>query len=314
MNVSASPPKGEAVKEQTLNFYMGLETNATLQLQSQLRLHINQTELSAELGWEVNASKLTWMYWNQTQNQWTPVESYMNQDGYLVCNTDHFSTWTVGEYAQVNSESKIPPDMPIDALQLNKTDTTPSGEMESIQAMETKVFFYRNFTLMMNCTENCALNMTLDPQVRNRLLSISVEPNQTMTLAMNVSASPPQGEVVMENNLNFYMELEPNADLQLQSQLRLHINQTELSQELGRELNMSKLTWMYWNQTRNNWVPVESQMDQNGYLVCNTEHFSTWTVGEYDPEVVPENIHIYTVVGLVAIVSVASIYLKRKKR
>jgi len=225
-----------------------------------------------------------------------------------------FSSVTLAQPGESFSGSKIPPDMPVDALQLNKTDTTPTGEMESIQAMETKVFFYRNFTLMMNSTENCALNMTLDPQVRNRLLTLSVEPNQTMTLAMNVSASPPQGEAVMENNLNFYMGLEPNADLQLQSQLRLHINQTELIQELGRKLNMSKLTWMYWNQTRNNWVPVESHMDQNGYLVCNTDHFSTWTVAEYDPEVVPENIHIYTVVSLVAIVSVASIYLKRKKR
>jgi len=225
-----------------------------------------------------------------------------------------FSSVTLAQPGESFSGSKIPPDMPVDALQLNKTDITPSGEMESIQAMKTKVFFYRNFTLMMNSTENCALNMTLDPQVRNRLLTLSVEPNQTMTLAMNVSASPPQGEAVMENNLNFYMGIEPNADLQLQSQLRLYINQTELSQELGREVNASRLTWMYWNQTQSQWTPVESQMDQNGYLVCNTDHFSTWTVAEYDPELVPENIHIITVVGLVAIVSVASIYMKRKKK
>ena len=225
-----------------------------------------------------------------------------------------FSSVTLAQPGESFSGSKIPPDMPVDALQLNKTDITPTGEMESIQAMEPKVFFYRNFTLMMNCTENCSLNMTLDPQVKNRLLTLSAEPNQTMTLAMNVSASPPQGEAVMENNLNFYMGIEPNADLQLQSQLRLHINQTELSQELGREVNASRLIWHYWNQTENQWVPVESYMDQNGYLVCNTDHFSTWTVAEYDPELVPENIHIITVVGLVAIVSVASIYMKRKKK
>ena len=168
---------------------------------------------------------------------------------------------------------------------------------------------------MMNCTENCALNTTLDPQVRNKLLSLSVEPNQTMTLAMNVSASPPQGEAVMERTLNFYMGLEPNATLQLQSQLKLHINQTELSEELGREVNASRLIWHYWNQTQNQWIPVESYMDQNQYLVCNTTHFSTWTVAEVEnPEQIPENIHIYTVVGLVAIVTVASIYLKRKKK
>ena len=224
-----------------------------------------------------------------------------------------FSTVTLAQPGESSSGSKIPPDMPVDALQLNKTDITPSGEMESIQAMEAKVFFYRNFTLMMNCTENCALNMTLDPQVRNRLLTLSVEPNQTMTLTMNVSASPPQGEALMENNLNFYMGIEPNDNLQLQSQLKLHINQTEFSEELGREVNASRLTWMYWNQTQSQWTPVESQMDQNGYIVCNTDHFSTWTVAEYDPELVPENIHIFTVVGLVALVSVVSIYLKRKK-
>ena len=224
-----------------------------------------------------------------------------------------FSSVTLAQPGESSSGSKIPPDMPVDAIQLNKTNTTPSGEMESIQAMKTKVFFYRNFTLMMNSTENCALNMTLDPQIRNRLLTLSVEPNQTMTLAMNVSASPPQGEAVMENNLNFYMGIEPNDNLQLQSQLKLHINQTELNQELGREVNASRLTWMYWNQTQSQWTPVESQMDQNGYLVCNTDHFSTWTVAEYDPELVPENIHIFTVVGLVALVSVVSIYLKRKK-
>ena len=225
-----------------------------------------------------------------------------------------FSSLTLAQPGESSSGSKIPPDMPVGALQLNKTDITPSGEMESIQAMETKVFFYRNFTLMMNCTENCSLNMTLDPQVRNRLLTLSVEPNQTMSLTMNVSASPPQGEAVMENNLNFYMGIEPNDNLQLQSQLKLHINQTELSEELGREVNASRLTWMYWNQTQNQWTPVESQMDQNGYIVCNTDHFSTWTVAEYDPKLVPENIHIFTVVGLVAIVSVASIYMKRKKK
>lgn len=225
-----------------------------------------------------------------------------------------FSAITLAQPGEPSSGSKVPPDMPVDALQFNRTNLTPSGYMESLQAMETNVFFYRNFTLMMNCTQNCELNMTLDPQVRSRLVSISVEPNQTMTLAMNVSASPPSGEAVMQNTLNFYMGLEPNAELQLQSQLRLQINQTELSQELDREVNASKLTWMYYNQTQNQWIPVESHMDQNQYLVCNTTHFSTWTVAEFDPELVPENIHAYTVVAIATIVAVASICWKRKKR
>ena len=97
MNLSSTPLEGEKLMERTLNFYLGIEPNATLQLNAQIRLYINQTELSQELNREVNASRLTWMYWNGTQGEWETVESYMDQDGYLVCETDHFSTWTVSE-------------------------------------------------------------------------------------------------------------------------------------------------------------------------------------------------------------------------
>jgi hypothetical protein len=40
------------------------------------------------------------MYWNRTSAEWEAVESYMDQNGYLVCNTDHFSTWTVAEISE----------------------------------------------------------------------------------------------------------------------------------------------------------------------------------------------------------------------
>ena len=99
----------------------------------------------------------------------------------------------------------------------------------------------------------------------------------------------------------------------LSDELRLLINQTELSAEFGREVNASRLTWMYWNTTQAQWIPVESYMDQNGYLVCNTDHFSTWTVAESSEEV-PENIHTYTVVGSVVAVTVAAVLWKRKRQ
>jgi len=205
-------------------------------------------------------------------------------------------------------------DMPENVEQYNRTDITPVGYMETIQAMNMNVFFYRNVTLMMNSTRNCEMNVTIDPQVQNRIVSVNVEPNQTMMLTMNVSASSSQGEAVMERTLNFYMGLETNATLQLQGQLRLHINQTELSAELNREVNVSRLIWHYWNQTQNQWTPVESYMDQNGYLVCNTDHFSTWTVAEVEnPEQIPESIHVYTVVALAVIATAAAALLKRKK-
>ena len=180
----------------------------------------------------------------------------------------------------IGNDPDIPGGIPGNTVQYNKTNTTPVGDMTQVRAGEPALFRYRNVTMLMNCTQNCTLVVTADPDVTPKIFRFDVESNQTMTLTMNMSGSPPQGEQVMERTLNFYLGLEPNAELQLNAQLRLHINQTELSQELNREVNASELTWMYWNRTQAQWMPVDSYMDQNGYLVCNTNHLSTWTVAE----------------------------------
>lgn len=172
------------------------------------------------------------------------------------------------------------PGLPDDAVQYNKTDVTPVAEMEQVKAGEPTLFQYRNITMLMNCTRNCDLVVTVDPTVKPQLFGLSIDPNQTMTLTMNLSGSPFEGAQVMERTLNFYFGIEPNATVQLNAQLRFYVNQTELSQQLNREVNASRLAWMYWDKTRTEWEQVESHMDQNGYLVCNTDHFSTWTVAE----------------------------------
>jgi len=172
------------------------------------------------------------------------------------------------------------PGVPDNAVQYNKTDVTPVAEMSQVSAGEPALFQYRNMTMLMNCTQNCSVVFSADPEVTPKVFGISVDPNQTMTLTLNMYGSPLQGVQTMERTLNFYLGIEPNAELQLKAQLRLLINQTELNQELNRVVNASRLTWMYWNQTRAQWETVESHMDQNGYLVCSTDHFSTWTVAE----------------------------------
>ncbi len=199
----------------------------------------------------------------------------------IVSSAAHiFIASTCAQTPSEGSYPDIPGGNPENAVQYNKTDTTPVGEMTQLKAGEPALFRYKNMTMLMNCTQNCTLVVTADPDVTPKTLGLNIEPNQNMTLALNMSYSPLQGEQVMERSLNFYLGLEPNAELQLSAQLRLHINQTELSQELNREVDASRLTWMYWNRTQAQWVPVESYMDQNGYLVCNTDHFSTWTVAE----------------------------------
>ena len=204
------------------------------------------------------------------------------------------------------------PGVPDNAVQYNKTDVTPVAQMEQVKAGEPALFQYRNMTMLMNCTRNCSLVVTVDPTVKPQLFGLSVEPNQTMTLTMNLSGSPLEGAQTMERTLNCYYGIEPNAALQLRGQLRLHINQTELSQQLGREVNASRLTWMYWNRTQSQWEAVESYMDQNGYLVCNTDHFSTWTVAEISestetpsPDTTNTAIPMEYIAGIVVVVIVA---------
>jgi len=224
-----------------------------------------------------------------------------------------------------SSDGKYPdvPGAPDNAVQYNKTDTTPVAEMAQVSAGESALFQYRNMTMLMNCSKNIDVIFNSDPKVTPKILGLSVDPNQTMTLTMNMYESPLLGEQVMERTLNFYLGIEPNAELQLTAQIRLHINQTELSQELNREVNASRLTWMYWNTTQAKWTPVESFMDQNGYIVCNTDHFSTWTVAELESTTEPSNAtnqsgipvpYIYIGAAIAIVVVVAGVFAYKKRK
>jgi hypothetical protein len=212
-------------------------------------------------------------------------------------------------------------EIPDNTVQYNKTDITPIAEMEQVAAGEPALFQYRNMTMLMNCSRNCEVIFTADPEVTPKIFGLSVDPNQTMTLTLNLNRSPLQGEMAMERTLNFYLGIEPNAELQLSAQIRLHINQTELNQQLNREVNASGLTWMYWNRTRSEWETVESHMDQNGYLVCTTDHFSTWTVAEIsEPTEMPGSTdngmpieYILAGVAVVIVVVASGIFIYKKR-
>jgi len=173
--------------------------------------------------------------------------------------------------------------MPDDALQFNRSDITPVRRMERITARKTHAFHYRNVTLMLNCSRNLELNLTIDSRVRTRYFSLIIEPSQSVRLNMNISVSPPPGVRMMERSLSFYTDIEPNATIPLRAQLRLYVNQTAFQMELNRVINASRLMWTYWNRTRSRWVPVASYIDEDGYLFCNTTSFSTWTVVEMVP-------------------------------
>ena len=231
----------------------------------------------------------------------------------------YFAPLCFAEAGQASETGKIEiPGVPDNTVQYNKTDLTPTAQMEQVKAGEPALFQYRNMTMLMNCTQNCSLVVTVHPEVKPQLFGLSMEPNQTMTLTLNLSGSPLNGAQTMQQNLNCYFGIEPDAATQLNAQLRLHINQTELSQQLNREVNESRLTWMYWNGTRGEWEPVESYIDEYGYLACNTDHFSTWTVAEMDPEEAVQfalnMAYVYVTIGMIVAVVFAVGIVALKKR
>jgi hypothetical protein len=231
------------------------------------------------------------------------------------------------ENSQSMNDTTLAPHISENAKQYNKTDVTPKNQTEQVRAQEQTMFQYRNMTMTMNCTRNCTVEFTLDEGVTPKIFDLTIDPNQTMTLPMDLTKSPLNGAMVNERCLNFYLGIEPNTPLRLQAQIRLYINQTELNSELNREINSSQLTWMYWNQTRAQWETVHSYMEQNGYLVCNTNHFSTWTVAEMEPsnEATPpptQNHNAipveYAAVGVVAAIGIVAFgliaYKKRARK
>ena len=211
------------------------------------------------------------------------------------------------------------PGLPDNVIQYNRTNIIPIQQNDQVLAGEPTLFAYQNTTMLFNSTKNCNLVITTEATTNQKIFALSIDPNKTMTLTMNISSNPLQNKQDKDKNLNFYANIEPNATVKLTAQLKLHINQTELNQELDWEVTPEKLTWMYWNGTQNEWVKVPSFIDQNGYLVCNTDHFSTWTIGEIvnsneQTEPTEEMTLVFGVIGvgviLVLVLGIA-IYYKR---
>lgn len=80
-----------------IGIYITIEPNATEDINASVRMSVD--EIRKKIGEDVNAKKLMWAYFNETENKWIYVTSEV-VDGYLVADTDHFSTWTVVDLSE----------------------------------------------------------------------------------------------------------------------------------------------------------------------------------------------------------------------
>jgi hypothetical protein len=180
--------------------------------------------------------------------------------------------------SRIGDPLPLVPGAPATALKIDLTTITPTANLQQVSSNTTKILYYRNLTLVVDSTRNLELNITLDEKLNPRIFALSVKPEENLLLTIAISHEPTSGETAVQQALNCYFDLKPNGTKDLQGQMKLNINSSIWEQELNREIVPSQLTWVYWNTTQHQWVSVPSQVDENGYLVCNTTHLSTWTI------------------------------------
>jgi len=114
-------------------------------------------------------------------------------------------------------------------------------------------------------------------------------------------------------SIGFFMDLEQHSSPKVKATFALHINEVRLEEELGRKVDASRLLWLYWNIAEESWVQVPSHLDADGYLVCETDHFSTWTVAELESTTgIPVEYLLVVAVVVIGVAGAAVIVRKRK--
>jgi len=319
IHARVGPPEGVPRPEDGLQKYLEIEANSTSGVRATMRLYIDHEELRDELGRYVETQRLRWCFWNGTG--WDPVMSWMDKEDFLVCNTSHFSSWTVRE---MRNPPTIPspeiPGIPAHVRAYNYTMVTPEGFRWTMQEREQAVFAFRNMTMLFNCSGPLELNITAGPQVAQRLFRLEVQASEAIRLNMRLHADPPTGIQATNRSMGAYYEIEPNATAPFNARLGMLIERDSLEAQLGREIDPLKLRWAWWNGTA--WEEVESTLTDDNVLEADTDHFSTWTIVETsiteptpdEPEPQGVQTNWFLIGGVVVVSVVALVYILRRKR
>jgi len=172
-------------------------------------------------------------------------------------------------------------------------------------------------TVQANISVQGYINCSEAPRIGDKHFELEIEAEND--LEMNMTCTEEQKELglllgsryqVRNRNRNllyqegFCIRIETNksGSEQIKAQLKIQANNR------NREGS-----WAYYDETEGEWVAVDTA-EQNGYLVCETNHFSTWTI------LIPETDNaIWGFVGIgavfagVVIIAVVSVVYRKRK-
>lgn len=161
----------------------------------------------------------------------------------------------------------------------------PPAEMQlqnkfqgTISPNEMHQFRFKNqFRFQIMANESLGLNLTCDCdqiQARNMTMIMNMTQDREMSMVMNASCEElglMQGALVQTQTQTQYQFREMYV-------FHFDINGTDPFQaQLQLQTEYQQATWAFYNETDHYWQTVQSRYE-NGYVIAETDHFSTWTI------------------------------------
>ncbi len=195
----------------------------------------------------------------------------------------------------------------------NQNTVDVNGDSTQIHLMAHNRVNYRfrqRTQLRINCSANLDLDISCDAlNIGNKIFEIEI--NTIKDLKMNMTCTEEQaelgllkGEIHQNRNRNrfryqagFVVALQVNGSIQ--AKLKLHI-----------EDEYKHGTWAYYDEDSQTWIPVETVLE-DGFLVTETNHFSTWTIINLE-----QDFTITWIIGLgiVSVLAITGLIIWKKKR
>lgn len=196
--------------------------------------------------------------------------------------------------------------------------TTPNTEVNG-DRVQTKLTarnqenyrFQQKTQVRINSSVNANVDITCDSgNIGNKEFELEV--NGTKEFNMVMTCTEEEAELglllgkTVQNKSRFTYTYRTGFCIKVQTS-----EQVQAKLKLKAEEQYQTGTWAYFNETTEEWVPVATSL-QNGYLVAETNHFSTWTVINLESDYTLLIVVVVIVVGIVAAVGI--IFWTIKKR
>ncbi len=193
----------------------------------------------------------------------------------------------------------------------NYSDEVPNGKIMNFNGSGNALF--NNLMLQVDSSNSLQLRLTTSNELKYQSFSLDLEPGESLSLNMSIDVNPHGQTQRHTRSIGIYLEIEPNSTVDVNAKLKLYIDEEEIEEELGEDVDPNDLAWGYYNKSTEQWETVSSNIDENGYLVAETSHFSSWTIIDTssDDEQGYPTVLIAGIVALIAVGAIGAIKMKK---